>query len=347
MIPMNNFIKKTVSLCIGALMTVSSATGVFAAQVYEDMPNDWRTTAIENAVKNGLIYGTSDTTISPDTSITRAQMASIIVRALGATKETDISGYSDVDTGKWYYKELAKAVQMGAFLGSDNKMNPDGEITFEECFTVLSKVFGLDIRTTEDNAKLALSVYQDGGEVSGWAKKYYGSIVLNGYWSGGEKKLLTPKACITRGEFAVVMDNLIKTYISEPTDAVNIPKDGNVLVRCDGAKLDNIELNGDLIIGDGVSANGVSLKDINVKGRLVVRGCAADNAKPESSNGISVGEGSAADATDEITCIASGYAENIEIVSPYIFFVASNLKHGQAPIYGVKNSKIYMGSIDF
>ena len=343
---MNNLFKKFVSVCISTAVAVSLSTGVFAEQAYVDMPDDWRTTAIENAVKNGLIYGTSDTTISPDANISRAQMAAIIVRALGATKEADISEYSDVDSSKWYYKELAKAVQMGAFSGvGENRMNPDGEITFEECFTVLSRVFGLNIRTTEEEAKKSLELFQDGAEVSNWAVVYYGSLVKNGYWAGGEKGLLTPKACITRGEFAVVMDNLISTYISDPAELTELPTKGNVLVRCDNVVLDDIELDGDLIIGDGVAANAVSLNNINVKGRLVIRGCAASADDDSTSGDISVSEGEEGESETQITCEPSGYAEYIQILAPYIYFNASNIKRGDGPIYGVRYSKIYLGVI--
>lgn len=336
---MNSFIKKIVSVGISAVVAVSLSTGVFAAE-YEDMPNDWRTTAIENAVKNGLIYGTSDTTISPDASITRAQMAAIIVRALGATKEADISMFDDVDSGKWYYHELAKAVYMQAFSGSgDNKMNPDGNITFEECFTVLSRVFGLQIKVDDETAKEVLALFPDGEEVSAWAVRYYGAIVSRGYWTGGESGKLTPKAYITRGEFAVVMDNLISVYISDPADVPEITK-GNVLVRCDGAKLDGLELEGDLIIGDAVSPNKISLKDINIKGRLVFRGCALENVVEEDKEEISV-----SDSLEEtISCEPTGYAEHIQLLAPYVYCNVGNI--GYTSLYGVKYAKVFMGTIN-
>lgn len=336
---MNSFIKKIVSVGISAVVAVSLSTGVFAAE-YEDMPDDWRTTAIENAVKNGLIYGTSDTTISPDASITRAQMAAIIVRALGATKEADISMFDDVDSGKWYYHELAKAVYMQAFSGGgDNKMNPDGNITFEECFTVLSRVFGLDIKVDVEAVKEVLALFPDSEEISDWAVKYFGAIVSKGYWAGGESGMLTPKAYITRGEFAVVMDNLVSVYVSEPEDIPAITK-GNILVRCDGANLDGLELEGDLIIGDAVSANAVSLKDVNIKGRLVFRGCALENVKDKNDEEITV-----SDSVEEtISCEPTGYAEKIQLLAPYVYCSVGNIEY--ASLYGVKYAKVFMGTIN-
>lgn len=338
---MNNFVKKLVSACLSTAIAVSMTTAVFAAETFTDMPNDWRTTAIENAVKNGLISGMGDGTVAPDANITRAQMAAIIVRALGATQEADISGFVDVSSNKWYYKELSKAVYMQAFSGDDQKrMNPENNITFQECFVVLSRVFGLDIRTTAESAKAALSLFQDGSGVAGWAVPYYGSIVANGYWAGGEEGLLTPKDYITRGEFAVVMDNLVKTYVSEPGDLKELPTTGNIVVRCDDAVLDGLQLKGDVIIGDGVSAGKISMKDVNIDGRLVLRGCATPGyvEKTDSEGNVK----------KEYTCIGigcspSGSIFDVQIIAPYIGVNLANVNFKKA--HGVKNSKVHLGEI--
>ena len=151
---MNKSFKKLASCLLSAAVAVSAYAGVFA-ESFSDMPNDWRTAAIENAVANGLISGMGDGTVAPDANITRAQMAAIIVRALGARNAADISMFADVSQDAWYYDELAKAVYMNAFSGDGQNMNPENNITFQECFTVLSRVFGLYYRTTEADYDLS------------------------------------------------------------------------------------------------------------------------------------------------------------------------------------------------
>ena len=69
------------------------------------------------AVENGLLGGVTDTTIAPQGKLTRAQMATIINRAFGATAQASLSGYTDVASNAWYYSDMAKAVQMGTSLG--------------------------------------------------------------------------------------------------------------------------------------------------------------------------------------------------------------------------------------
>lgn len=51
---------------------------------FSDMPDDWSTAALEHAVENGLLQG-ADGKIMPNDKLTRAQMATLIVRAFGAT----------------------------------------------------------------------------------------------------------------------------------------------------------------------------------------------------------------------------------------------------------------------
>lgn len=272
---MKSSFKRLIALGIAGVVSASTAFAEFA-----DMPNDWRTTAIQNAVKNGIISGyAEDNTVRADGNITRAEMASIIVRAMGATEGTDISEFSDIQ-GHWAYDTFKKAVYMNAFSGSDGMLNPNNNITFQECFTVLSRVFGLHYNMDDTTIEKELSQYSDASSVADWAKIYYAAVLSGGYWDGGQQKLLRGNEYITRGEFAVVMDKLVQTYVDEPTELKgNIF--GNVLIRKDGVKLDGAKIDGNLYIADGVSSSGITIKDTEISKALVVRGCKLmENTKP-------------------------------------------------------------------
>ena len=321
---------------------------VASAATFSDMPsNPEAQNAIENAVKNGIISGYTDGTFKPDAYITRAEMASIITRACGAKNEGNISSFSDVTPDKWYYSSVAKAYEMGALSGSDGKMNPDNFITFQECFTVLSNVFDLipeytisgyvESSTLPSNIAMGvvnnrirlydisvLEQYTDNNEIADWAKIYVAGVVTNGGWNGVDNKL-TPTKNITRLQFAMVMDNLFKTYIDEPGTYSSIPE-GNVLVRCDGAVLKNITTNDDIYIADGVSPNGVTLDNIKTNGRLVIRGCATPT----------VDENGAVSWGDAGLLIKNGYFEKVRIIRPCINVNMLGAEYGV--IFGAKNT---------
>lgn len=255
-------------ICLMAAATVMSTagiTGAYAAQ-FSDMPDNWTTGALERAVENGLLNG-SDGKIMPDDNITRAQMAAIMVRAFGADEEADISSFSDVSPDKWYYSEFAKAVYMKAFEGTDDgKLNPESNITFEECFTVVSRV--MDLR---ENNPEKLEEFSDSEKIADWAKTYMVSVVGNGYWNGiDNNKKLTPKSYITRSQFAVLMDNLITTYVSEPGIYTEF-EPGNILVRSEGVTIDGLTTEDMIIVGDGVHGT-TNITNVDSSNLIVGRG---------------------------------------------------------------------------
>ena len=195
-------------------------------------------------------------------------MATIMVRACGATNDADISAFTDVSTEDWFYSSMSKAVAMGAFNGSDNKLNPENNITRQEAFVVLSRVFGLD--TNEDVDVSVIDTFKDGNQVADWARSGVAAIISKGY-VGGADGYLNPTANITRAEFAVVMDRLVKYYIDDP-EATTLPTDGNVMIRVGGLKLDGITTDKMVVVGDGVGTSEMSIANATMKDALVIRG---------------------------------------------------------------------------
>lgn len=271
---MKKITKVLLSATIAGIMLMQSAA---FAQEFTDMPDDWTTASIEKAVENGLIGGYDDGTVKPNNNILRSEMAAIIVRAFGATKEADISIYPDVLADKWYYKEFAKAVQMGAFSGTDDgKLNPEANITYEECFTVVSRIFCLPYLDPYLQSNLdmvddsILDKYSDASTIASWAKKYTALVVGQGYWDGYEGNLKPHGQYITRAEFAVLMDNLIKTYINEPGEYSEFV-DGNILIRSEGVTLRGYNGDDIILVGDGVTGD-INLPETKSSGEIVLRG---------------------------------------------------------------------------
>ncbi|HCU07370.1 MAG TPA: hypothetical protein DF480_00075, partial [Clostridiales bacterium] len=87
--------------------------------------------------------------------------------------------------------------------------------------------------------------------------------------SGG---MLHPRDTITREEFAKVMDNMVEQYIDVAGTYTEVAAEGNVVIRVSGVTLDGVDINGDLVIGDGVGNGDATLKDISVSGRALIRG---------------------------------------------------------------------------
>ena len=258
--------KRMVSLVLTLAMILSMGVGALgnALVQFTDIDNHWATSALQNAVANGLLQGDNGK-IRPNDNLSRAEMATIVNRAFGATEKASISHYPDVLESAWYHDDMAKAVKMGTFVGDGNKLNPDNSITREEAFVALARAFKLSGANES-----SLNIFLDKEEVSAWAKDGVASLVSEGYIAGSNDKL-NPKQSITRAEFAQVMDNLIKTYINKE-GTYDIVNDGNVMVNVANVILKNLTVNGDLIIGDGVGDGDITLENVIVTGRTVIRG---------------------------------------------------------------------------
>jgi len=238
---------------------------------FSDRPSNWSTKALENAVSNGLLSGYGGK-IMPNDNLTKAQMATIINRAFGATEKASLSSYPDVAANAWYYDDMAKAVQMKTFVGSGDKLNPAANITREEAFAVLARAFKLS------GAELsALDKFSDKALVSSWAKDAVASLIAAGYIAGSNSQL-NPKQNITRAEFAQIMDNILKNYI-KTAGTYTTDYTGNVMINVPGVTLKDIKITGDLIIGDGVGNGDVTLDGITVAGRTIIRGGGINSIK--------------------------------------------------------------------
>ena len=263
--------KRILALFLAVVTCLSLAVSASAASIsdFKDVDTKaWYAEAVTAAVNNGLLYGKSKTQLDPNGLLTRAEMAAITNRSFGCYKVADISAYKDVSKGKWYYNDVALAVQMGTYNGvSSTSMQPDRAITRQEAIAVVARALQLNL---DDYTKTDLSKFADAKDVSTWALPYMKAMVAAGYVHGRTQGLV-PQANITRAEFAQLYFNIIQSYITKSGSYTKDYK-GNLLVRTKDVELKDMTIDGDLIIGNGVADGKVTLSNVKISGRLVVWG---------------------------------------------------------------------------
>lgn len=236
---------------------------------FVDMPADWSTDALEKAFNNGLISGFEEYgkwTIKPSANLTRAQMATIVNRAFGATDKGSLTGVRDVSSGDWFAEDMQRAIRMGTFK-QDTYMRPNDPITRQEAFTVLARAFQLTSTNTN-----SLNNFVDGSRVASYAREAV-SAMINDRYVAGSDGYLKPEANISRAEFAKVMDNMVKAYgRTGSTTVTHSTLNGNLLINKPNVTVKNSTIKGDLIVGDGVGSGNLILDNTDVTGNILVRG---------------------------------------------------------------------------
>ena len=255
--------KKAVAMALAAAMTVGGAPAAYAADKSQikDIPNNWAKQAVESAVENDLMTG-YEGYVRPADDITRAEVSVIINKILASSNKADISSFSDVNSSDWFYDAMAKIVKTGILSGSGNQLMPNKEITRQEAFSLLARIFGIT-----NGGESALEGFADKDEVASWAKGALAAMVEAGYVSGNDGKL-NPNDNITRAEFAQVLSNIGCKYVFE-SGKVSGDFDGNVFIGSNDVTLSGT-VKGNVILGDGVDKT--VLKDVKVTGDVISRG---------------------------------------------------------------------------
>lgn len=110
--------------------------------------------AIEYVKAQGLFQGTTATTFNPNGTITRAQMAAVVVRWMeqqGTELPLDAkSAFVDVKANHWAAEAIAKVNALGIMTGtSDTTFNPEGALTRAQAVKVLNQLFELEVQASE------------------------------------------------------------------------------------------------------------------------------------------------------------------------------------------------------
>lgn len=346
---MKKRLQKTLAIILTAALLLCCLPGAFAAEGFADMPDDWSTRALERAVENGLLRGSERDGalwLRPGDALTRAELAAVVNRAFGAERAAELTGVADVSADAWYAADMGKAAAMGTFK-VDAAMRPEARITRQEAFTVLARAFHLSAGDGK-----ALDAFQDGAQVADWARASVSGLVEAGCVSGS-RGLLSPTAEITRAEFAQMMDNMVKRYISAPGEVTDLG-DGSVLVNTAGVTLKDTAVKGDLILGDGVGDGEVTLDGVTVEGRLLARGGGAHSiiltgstkvgevvlARRDGQLRLRVEKGAAVDAvlipdgSDAVTVV--GELGSLTLEAPGVTVNAVGADIGKAEITGEK-----------
>lgn len=137
----------TRAMLVTVLWRADGQQSVSDASGFTDVASgSWYSSAVTWAVKNGIVNGTSDTTFSPDKSITRQEIAAIIQRyakykGADVTQTADLISYTDnASVASWASDAMAWAVKNGVITGATSTtLAPAANATRAQVATMLMR----------------------------------------------------------------------------------------------------------------------------------------------------------------------------------------------------------------
>ncbi len=189
--------KKGLTLMLAFIMVFTVQAATVSAASFTDTVGAPCETAADVLSALGIVEGKAEGSYEPDSSLTRAEMATIILRAMHmaqGAKGQDI--FTDVPASHWAYANVSAAYQMGIVNGtSATTFAPDATVTYEQAVKMVVAALGY---TVEAEAM--------GGYPTGYLAKAAHLDVLKGVSVGGD---------MTRGNMAILLYNALDKPILE------------------------------------------------------------------------------------------------------------------------------------
>lgn len=186
--------------------TVITPPDLENVKTFTDVPKDaWYKPYVDYSVAYGMFAGTSSTTFSPNSSITRAQFVQVLANLTGIEKNNNVSaGFTDVESGKWYTGAIKWAAENKIVSGMGNgKFEPDTEIDRQQMCVILVNYVERFMKKSLSE-KVKYTGFADASDIAAWAKtaveKCYKAELVKGV---GDNKF-APGNVASRAEAATI-----------------------------------------------------------------------------------------------------------------------------------------------
>lgn len=173
----------------------------YVEPIYSDVKSShWAYSAIIALNEKKLISGYPNGTFMPDSSITRAEAATIIARALNL-KKTKNPTFTDVPTSHFAYNAIAAVAENGIITGREkNKFSPEGKLTRAEMASILTRAYKLSGSSTLPFKDVPSSH---------WAYDAIQALYANKLTGGYPDNTFRPNNQISRAEFATFLSKVL------------------------------------------------------------------------------------------------------------------------------------------
>ncbi|QJC50498.1 hypothetical protein HGI30_02095 [Paenibacillus albicereus] len=171
----------------------------------KDVPaTHWASASIRQAIQLGIAQGYEDGSFRPDRSVSRAELAVLLARALQLPQGAGQAAFKDAaQIPAWARGSIAGAAEAGLIGGyEDGSFRPDRLITRAELAVLVAKAAGLS------PAAGAKPDYADLAGIPAWARPSAAALQQAGLMGGIGGDRFAPNAPVTRAQAAALLVRL-------------------------------------------------------------------------------------------------------------------------------------------
>lgn len=171
---------------------------------YRDITYHWARYDIARLSNKGIVNGFDDATFRPDSMVTRAQFATMLIQAMKAKglpvgTYTGSNPFSDISRSHWAYSNITMAYRLGILQGYPNgSFKPNQPLKRAEMAVMVARA---------QNALLYKRSHSSYGDVptSHWASPAIEALTSRGWLKGYKGDSFKPNAYARRAEMVVLL----------------------------------------------------------------------------------------------------------------------------------------------
>ena len=164
---------KRILNCFLIMFAVFVTSSIPAFAFYSDMQEShWAYKQIKQLSEKSVVIGYPDGTFKPDENVTRAEFASMAIKALGQEHTTVAQPvkFNDIDKDFWAYDAIQKAIYFDLVSNpeKEGKFRPYDSVSRAEALSIAVNALTTE-QISEQKAKYVLSkVYKDANDIPAW-----------------------------------------------------------------------------------------------------------------------------------------------------------------------------------
>jgi hypothetical protein len=169
-----------------SLLMPTMAWGAAAIQL-KDITDSYAQKEIQGLVDSGIISGYEDGSFQPHKTMSRAELAKIIVLSLGLKENSEkAANFTDVAKNTWYAGFVGALVESGITQGTTaTTFSPEAKVTREELVVFFIRAFGLEEKAVQLPVETAFTDFK---EISAWAQAAVSLAFKIGFVNGLDTK---------------------------------------------------------------------------------------------------------------------------------------------------------------
>jgi hypothetical protein len=178
---------------------------------FSDVAADaWYFDAVKYVYGHGLMNGTSDDKFSPDSTLTRGMIVTILYRYYGEPDTATLQNpFSDVPAEQWYSQAVLWAADSGIVTGYGNgRFGPNDAVTREQLAAIIHR---LEQSTKQIPPDILMDrQYPDFNDISAYAKSAVTALTMQGIFRDIPGDNFKPQANALRAEVAAMLRRFLE-----------------------------------------------------------------------------------------------------------------------------------------